>query len=101
MIGGWIQQEQPYESEITSGTTTRSGGLQQVASSVQNVDFKNQTLTTGLRRETVQGVVALAHSPDRTAKREGGGGGECPAVRVDVNNADLDGGVVLGGDEAV
>lgn len=36
MIGGWIQQEQPYESEITSGTTTRSGGLRRIALSVRN-----------------------------------------------------------------
>ena len=58
-------------------------------------------LTAGLRRKTVQGVVALAHSPDHTAEREGSGGRECPAVRVDVDNANLNGCVVLGGDEAV
>ncbi len=58
-------------------------------------------LTTGLRRQTVQGVVALAHRPDLTAECESSRGLECPAIGVNVYHADLHGRVVLGGDEAV
>ena len=57
--------------------------------------------TASLGRQAVQGVVALAHGADLTAERKGGGGGERTAVGIDVANADLDGRVVLGGDEAV
>ena len=57
--------------------------------------------TSSLGSQAVQRVVALAHSPNLTAKSEGGGCRKRPAVGIDVGNGDLDRSVVLGGDEAV
>lgn len=58
-------------------------------------------LTTSLRRQAVQGVVALAIRTDLTAECESGRGGEGTAVSIDIGDANLDGRVVLGGNEAV
>lgn len=58
-------------------------------------------LTASLGSQAVERIVALALGPDLSAESEGGGGGEGTAVGVDIGNDDLDGGVVLGGDEAV
>ncbi len=59
------------------------------------------TLTTSLSRQPVQGIVTLTVSTDLAAKRERGGGGQGTAVGIDVNDGNLDGRVVLRGDEAV
>ena len=63
--------------------------------------MKRVSRTAGLGRQAVQGVIALAHSADLAAEREGSGGGECATLSVDVANADLDRSVILRGDEAV
>ena len=59
------------------------------------------TPTTSLSRQPVQGIVTLTVSTDLAAKRERGGGGQGTAVGIDVNDGNLDGRVVLRGDEAV
>ena len=69
--------------------------------SVSNRADSAWLLTTGLCRQTVQGVVALAHRANLTAERESSRGGECPAIGVNIDDADLDGRVVLRGDETV
>ena len=62
---------------------------------------KGVSRTASLGRQAVQGVVALAHGTDLAAEREGSGGGECATIGIDVGNADLNRGMVLGGDKAV
>lgn len=57
--------------------------------------------TSRLRCQPVDGVVALAHSTDGAAEREGGHGGQSPAVGIDVDDAKLNGRVVLRGNETV
>ena len=69
--------------------------------SVSNRADSAWLLTTGLRRQTVQGVVALAHGADLAAEGKSGRGGEGAAVGVDVGNADLNRSVVLRCDETV
>ena len=62
---------------------------------------KKARLTSSLGRQSVDGVVALAVGPDLSAESERGGGTKRAAVSVDVGDANLDGRVVLRGDEAV
>ena len=69
--------------------------------SVSNRADSAWLLTTGLRRQTVQGVVALAHRTNLAAQSEGSAGLECPAILVDVGNGNLHGRVVLSSDESV
>ena len=57
--------------------------------------------TASLGGEAVERVVALTLGPNLAAEREGGRGREGATVLVDVSDADLDGRVVLGGDETV
>lgn len=60
-----------------------------------------RVLTTGLRRQPVERVVALTVCPNLSAQRKGSGGGERTTVRVNVGYGDLDGGVVLRSDQTV
>ena len=62
---------------------------------------KKARLTSSLGRQSVDGVVALAVGPDLSAESERGGGTKRAAVSVDVGDANLDGRVVLRGDESV
>ena len=62
---------------------------------------RGKLLTSSLSSQSVERIVALALGPDLSAEGKGGGGGEGTAVGVDVGDDDLDGGVVLGGDEGV
>ena len=68
---------------------------------IKGVVRKGVSRTASLGRQAVQGVVALAISADLAAERKAGGGAESTAIGVDIGDADLDGRVVLGGDETV
>ena len=89
----------PLVLKITFGTTRRCGGLKTKSASALEREVKLRTARLG--SQTVQGVIRLAHSPDLAAESERGGGGERPAVGVDVRDGNLDRSVVLRGDEAV
>jgi hypothetical protein len=58
-----------------------------------------EMLTSGLRSEPVNRVIALTLRAYLATKREGGRSGERTTVLVDISDADLDRSVVLGSDE--
>ncbi len=62
-----------------------------------------RTLTTSLGSDPVDGVISLSLASNLTTKSDGGATGlECDTgLWVDVGDGELDGGVVLGGDESV
>lgn len=57
--------------------------------------------TSGLGGKPVQRVVTLALRPNLTADSECCRGGKSPAVGIDISNANLHRGVILGGDQSV
>ena len=90
--------------DITFGMTIHCGGLKvrdPIDQHAMSYEGGMIALTSRLRRQPVQRVVALAHSPNLSAESERGGGGKRPAVGVDVGDGNLDGSVVLRGDKAV
>lgn len=58
-------------------------------------------LTSGLGRQSVQRVIALTHSSNLARESERSGSGEGLAVGVNIDDAQLDRSVVLGGNETV
>lgn len=67
--------------------------------SLSTLGRRIQIPTSIPRRQPVNRVVALALRPHESRKGVGGEGASQPARRIDVADVDLDGRVVLGGDE--
>lgn len=58
-------------------------------------------LTSSLRRQPVYRIISLSLWPHLSTQGEGGGSVQSNAIGINVDDADLDRGMVFGGDQSV